>query len=223
MLTRDATVIHVDTASHKLSFLVVKNAGELPLKDSLRASIELGLPIQGIVQYKDKNLDIKNKFFSWGNLTNTLVLPYFDTRKNFNEADYVKFFVKGGTTPRENIRVAESKSIQDNTDSVGDSVLSDLFKDDLVINKKTSVEVINASSVDGLGGRVADMLKRGGYNVVSVVSGSARRSQIIYRIPRGDEVETIIKTFQFSSKFKNETGIADITVILGSEVGWRLK
>jgi hypothetical protein len=95
----------------------------------------------------------------------------------------------------------------------------DLFSDWRIINEKISIEVINGSSIDGAASAVATMLRNAGFNVVFVSTKEEQaKSEIIVRTRKNYTVGRLIEILPFAVYQKQETAIADISIILGRDV-----
>lgn len=105
------------------------------------------------------------------------------------------------------------------------SFVSSFFIDSDMANQKTTIEVVNATSVFGLAGRLADFINNMGGDVVMVTTSDTPQdnSEILYS---GDENYTVRRLSQilgFKSIRSSNLDISDVKIIIGKDSLQNLK
>ncbi len=213
-------VIGLDDNNESLSsVLVTKKTGDITRENIMFQSVNFGIPIHAIISYpndKEPKAPTKN-FFSLGNIQDMIVDRSLRIR-NISFFDWMKLYVLGR-------KVESEKSITKSFGSIEDlnALLPDedgaLFRDSSLISRKTSLQVINGTNINGLATKVGEMYSRTGYNVVSVLTRPEMKESVIYYT--GDEYEKdasfIAQSFKFDLVKSQQYQIADITLIIGEE------
>lgn len=218
----NAYAVHVNTVEKQMSFLTIRDIPQLPYyKDNLTYSILLGIPIHGVI-YDNKKEAVSDidSFFSLSHVINLASNPRYK-KNGLNTVDLIKVYFASESTPRDNIRSGSVSKKDFNFDNFPkvDETLYTLFKEPDIINQKISVEIINDTDINGLGGRVARVLENWGYDVVSIISDQKQtKSQVIVRTKSPRVQRDIGKIFQLPVTIKNDQSIADITIILGDDI-----
>lgn len=216
-LSNDAHIVHIDLKNNKMAIFSINNYGKiLNNKKRIYDSVYLRIPIDGVVGFvnKDKQ-EINKKYFSIWNLFSLLSNVGF-RRDNVNELDFIKFFFYSRSIRDSDVEI---KRIELYHEPLVDEPYADYYKEFSILNDKTSIEVVNASGVNGLGAKVSYMLKNAGFNVVSVGStDNESPSKIIVRVKdENTSLKRINEIFKFKTEAKTESSIADITVVFGND------
>lgn len=100
-----------------------------------------------------------------------------------------------------------------------DMIASKLFTDELIINEKKSIEIINGTGIDGLGKRLERVISNTGGNVVSVSnSRNIVQSSVILYYQEISYTEKKIQQFlNYTPSPMQDKGIADIKIIIGTD------
>lgn len=216
ILAKDAYIVNTDRASGRFTVAIWKGKGkELSGKSKLENSIILQTPINGeLIQSPSEYYSgLIFSYFSVQNMIHVLFPNQNHQYKDMNIFDMIKIYFSAKSVSNSNITEEE---INNNTSPDN---LYNLFKDQTVINEKASVEIINAAGINGLGTKIATMLKNGGFNVVSVTSSDIMdKSKIIYRVSLSPTLRHLFQIFPFPSFYNSETSIADVSVILGRDI-----
>ena len=105
-----------------------------------------------------------------------------------------------------------------NQDQMKEKV-GDLFKDSIINNMDYTVEVDNATSIDGLGTEFAGILNRLGYNVIAVrTSTKSSNSFVAYSGKKDIYINSLIQFTGFEYRQEKVSQAADITVFLGDDL-----
>lgn len=211
VINKDASIVHLQNRPKTLSIVNLEGEGSRYRdKGRLELSLLLKVPIDGKIKLESGNQEnIDKGFFGFSKLLKLLS----SKREKINEYDLIKlsFLAK-------KIKKSESfiKNIKNYDDPQVEHILPEMFNENDIINDKTSIQIINATGIDGVGGRATEFLRNAGFNVVSVETGKEGSSKIIYRVGEGNVSFKRLKgIFGFSAEKKEETTIADITVIIG--------
>lgn len=223
LLNHDAYLVHLDRGENKAIIIKFPNKGELLINRSfLSSSILIGLPINGIIiatadresenLFKDGLVDFNEVIkiiFSGGNFT----------LQGMNQFDVIKIYLAMEKIPRNDLAV---ETIDDfGTDFRNNTyplLSSDIFRDQEIFNDKITIEIINSTGIDGLGVRVADILKTVGYNVISIKTGNDKKSKIISRTDDISQKKRLAEVLGLKSEKSTGQSIADVSVILGEDI-----
>lgn len=120
--------------------------------------------------------------------------------------------VKGGQTNEKLAVTKERETV--------DSEVKNLFINDTIFSENTSIQIINASKVPGLGSQLERSLKHLGCNIVAVSSSRKQEqlSKIRYFGKKSYTLEKLEKLLDFTLEETNEKMIADITIVIGNDM-----
>lgn len=219
--------IHVDRSNKSMSYIAVKNLDPHSIKrDPLAYSILLGVPIQALI-YDTHQSDLSpfdQNFFKFSHLMDIAGDPRFQ-KTGLNTDDLLKIYLTQKNTSPEN-KSTQSFSINDFHPSQyakTDASLFELFKESDIINKQVSIQIINATEVNGLGARVSRIFENWGYDVVSVISGSQTSSQIILHTQSDiEDAQNIQQILNFPVHQDSSPSIADISIVIADNTAHNL-
>mgnify|MGYP001572127579 FL=1 len=222
LIDDNAHLLHLDKLQRKAVVIKFPSQGKSFLnKTRLRNSIELGVPIDGMIVAKKK--------LSFGNLEQDLLgfrsmfkvyLNAYDFKlAGLNHYDLLRIYLVGESISRNDI-VAEvvrgSDALSKNEQL---SKIKDNFRDRKIFNEKITVEVVNATGIDGMGGMASSMLTTLGYNVLSLRTEEHKDSKIKSRIKNGSPaIARLEKLLDLKVEKGLEAAIADVVIILGSDI-----
>lgn len=215
VISKNAYLINIDTSRPRLNIIDIKNLKDFkPEESSVRNRMAIGIPYDGYIYEKTPSVyqNITKDFFSLKKILNIIMKPHNYISLHLNPADLLRIYLETQKIPRSEIT---SKSVGVLND-LSEDELRKLLSSDKIINEKTSIEIINASGVDGLGSKVSQMLKVLGCNVISVISQDTRpTTKLISRIEKNSTVSTLSDIFELPIQYKEESAISDVTIILG--------
>lgn len=210
-LTKDNKVKEVAAfvpANHTLSLLEVE--GTLP-KDSLGNTI-------GIIP--DAWIAVPSDALFKSDIADTLqgLLWQLNTTKtNVTVIDLGRLVLLSQSIPLTD-RTIEKLNPKANPGEI-DTIVNGLFKDALIESSALSVQIVNASGQQGLGGRLERVLDNMGMNVVSV--STARKpivkSNIAYYGSDTYPLQKLKRLLQFPVKQMQTETIADIVITIGED------
>jgi hypothetical protein len=170
-------IIRINKDQKKLLIVKFPRNDELQnAKRGLARSLIAGIPVDGVGVYKNAGSDVNlNKFMSGGIFLSDFLGSGGVKFTNVNKIDLIKIFL---TTKG----ISKNDREEESTDSLEEAkkVLTSKkgFSDQDIFNEKKSVQIINSTEVNGLGGELAAVLEDLGYNVVSIDSGNDSTSAI---------------------------------------------
>jgi len=222
-LDKDAYLVHLDTKDKKLGIFKFPGKRNLFLGSSnLYLSLLLGVPVDGLIIAKNPSefAGLEKNFFPIKKAVRIIISTDSFENKNINQFDLLKIYLYSVFVPGNDRVVQEIKDIKSNFKE--NNQLKDfgnLFQDNDIFNEKISAEVINSTGIDGVGARVSDILKSVGFKVISVETGDDKESIIIDQVrSRNVSVPRLKSAFNIETREINETGTADITVILAKDI-----
>ncbi len=218
LLDRDAYLVHVEGGDNKVSILKIKNAGAaLEKKSRLSQSLLLGIFIDGSIISKSQDgfSGVDKDFLKLGKFLSLATNPNFH-KNNLNDYDLLKIYMEANGASKIN---KESKTIEklDTDKYLGDTIDFFQFSDPEIFNSKISIQVLNGTEVNGFATRVGAILQTLGYNVVETGSTESSKSSITSSSITPN-IERVAKFLNAPIVESEDTGIADIKVVLGEDL-----
>ena len=134
--------------------------------------------------------------------------------------DLVRLAFYSSSVDRENI--VEERVLSKEKDKLS-SIAKDYFIDPRVFDDKVRIQIINSSSVSGLGRRLADYITNLGGNVVLVNSSQGEEEKtVLYYNEKNYTVEKLSKILNIPAKEKELSSISDVIIIIGNDGGEKL-
>lgn len=175
-------------------------------------SKNLKVPIDGIINSENK---VNEKNIS--SIILKTIFPLGNSYKNMTIVDLIRIFLFSRSVSENSIYIRE---LGPELNNVQRSTLITLsFTDPSVYQESQSIEIINSTTVPGLGARIAETISNIGGNVI-LVSGSPdleNKSKIKYY---GNITYTVRKLSNFLKlpiEESNKKGIADVIIIIGKD------
>lgn len=215
LIDQSAHIINIDLIKKKILIFDTDPKIIAYLTTRQAISLHLGIPIDSIIKAKNskKRLDLSSEIKSL-----SFALSFFTSSNSFNltninQIDIIKiFFVSNfavdniDRVPLTNI-LGLSIEAKENT-----------IKNESVLNKNRTLEIINASRFDGVAYQMSKMFNNIGYTTVATrTSTKKEKAKIIYRIDKDDTVDTIINLLEIPSSFDPKISIADISIVIDEE------
>jgi len=213
---QDSYLMRLDNQSGTLSVLRIDNT-KIDTENLTAASVKTGVPIHAAMILKDET-DSIDSVVKTGEMVRLLITNKISLIQ-LNQYDALKFANSAQKIDTENKTVKEIKNYVDNRSVISqiDSELYELFRDPEIINERTSIEVVNATSQNGLATAVAQMLENGGYTVVGIRSSEIQKSVIQTNIPDTLTVQTVKKIFSFPVAPSGRNAVSDIRIVIGDD------
>lgn len=229
IINSDAYVMQVKKSTHEQSILKVSRYGQAARSQSrLSNSIAFGIPIDGEI-FDEANVfsgDPQSLF----NFSNAMSV-FLGTRSlrfvNMNEVDFAKIYTNIGSIVQKNsslqIMPDFNEAYVKNKDKT-ENLVYQMFKSQDILNDITSIEIINATEVDGAGAKVSQMLKNAGYNVLAVSSSDKPdKSRIVVRVDNPLLEKRLKLLFNMPVEKVREQHISDVTVVLGRDLAQEIE
>lgn len=172
----------------------------------------LEVPIDGFIL--EDSLDLNQKINS---LFFTAVLNYNSLQTNMTIIDLLKllFFTKD---------IGETKTITKNiaidlNPADMDKIVGQLVSDELIEKDNQTIQIINGTSIGGLGNRLARLVTNMGGDVIIVATSDSpkKKSVISYIDKKTYTVERLSKVLKYEVAKSAEFVISDITIIIGED------
>ncbi len=226
IIDRDAHLIHLDRNLKKLSILTIPSGRRFFVnKSKIYDSLSLGIPLDGLVVAR-KSIDfssIPEKFLSMEDAASLIFQNYNYTFDSVNTADILKILFYSKFISHNDKTFETINSFKNNESFAQGTYISDLFRENAIYDEKFSIQIINATEIDGLGSRVAVMLKNIGYNVISVDTVGSKKSEIETLNNNAVSAKRLTNFFNIPVTRSSPSDIADITLVLGKEIGQKIE
>lgn len=212
-------VVGMDKNDNKLySVIVTKDLDVVRRRNILIQSVNFGIPIHAYIEFP-KGFKAKpptSEFFSLGNIQSVFANMSIK-KENISLFDWFNIYKTTKGISRDEANIKTYATINDLSELLPEEEET-FFRNSDIANRKTSLQIINATNINGLGNRVGDMLSRFGFNVVSVTTSNAENSYIYYS-DDGDYGDALLisQTFEFPVEKTDEYVIADVTLVIGED------
>lgn len=200
------------------SVVVTEDLDTIKRRNILIQSINFGIPIHAYIEFpKGFEAEAPTKsFFSLNNIK-TMIGRMDIKKENISLIDWVNIYRLSEEIKNDSVQVKTYAAIDD-LRKLFPSEEESFFRNSDISNRKTSLQVINSTSINGLGNRVGDMLSRFGFNVVSVTTASSSTSGVYYSDENAlQDANLVSESFGFPVSFTNEYSIADVTLVIGED------
>jgi hypothetical protein len=174
----------------------------------------LAIPVDGSIQLK-KEMSLPHDA---GGILTKLLSQLHSTERDITTIDMTHLFI---FTRSINTTDIEYKELKTNTDQKEiDTLTNGLFTDADVVDDNKTIEIINATTVPGLGSRLERMLKNMGANVVAVSSPQKveKQSKIYYLSNLSYTVDKIASQLGYRMQLTKDRGVADIKIVVGEDM-----
>jgi len=204
---KNLEIISFSPDIHSISIL--KLDGDIK---NLKLERFLEIHIDGYVEasFLDTNREVAS-------LMSNILFSYKDIKTNLNFVDIFRLFLASRTIPSNSVLTSH---ISSSFPSVKvDKIVAELFSDDEIERENQTVEIINTTSVTGLGGRLARLITNMGGKVVQVSTENnlQKNSYVLYNGRKTYTVEKLNKVLGFKTTQIEKQSIADIRVVLGED------
>lgn len=196
---RDKTLVHFDTIDRTISLTKIKE-NDSP-KSIIERSVASKILIDGIIETTSDTFTPLS-FMTWGDALKLIFSRSSVKIKNTNEFDILKMLVYSIVYEKKTVKFAQIRSLADKK----------------ISSEAKSIQIINASGMDGLGSLFSIALENTGYNVVEVTTGKEQKSKIRAQDDGSDSVQRLKSALRIPFEKTREQGIADITIVLGQDI-----
>lgn len=214
-------IININKITNTVSVVEVKNNTDSSM-DKNKLGLNFSIPINAMIVYKNESgfKDIKD-FFNFRTAYFMFLQTSGYTLVGMNKVDVLKVYLGGAFVSSDNYKVKLYGSVLGETNENLPGINNDiyeLFKDNNIINEEVSIQVVNSSGIDGMGSRVASMLRNIGFNVVSVITDDEKRmSKIISLYKDNYTIKSLAGFFKIPIEYTDEISVADINIIIGKD------
>lgn len=181
-------------------------------RDKLSLGRILGVPVDGSIVLNNKNiiyLDQAPKIINYA-----LFHPGLK-KLNLNHYDLIRLFIFSNFIPPGNyskvtISVSDSELSRD-------KIAQRFITDNKIIEEQKSIEIVNATTIQGLGKRLERVIKNSGGNVIAVSNAqeSTTSSKIIISGEDSYTKKRIEKLLGYPSIVINKPDVAEIKIVIG--------
>lgn len=149
-------------------------------------------------------------------LNHTLLNPQIK-KTNLNHYDLFKLYlfsklIKPGNYNKESIRLTDNEMSLD-------QISQKNLIDSRLLEEQKSIEIINGTSIEGLGRRLERVIKNSGGNVISVTNSreDVKTSKITMYDINSYTLSKLAKNLKYPTVITDQKGIADIIIIIGKD------
>lgn len=178
---------------------------------------ELKLPIDAFVKTQGNNTlnRIESKTVSSSLLD--IARNYHSITTELTMIDLLRLFLFSRTVSQHDIQSGELRLPVD--DLAADRLIASLFTDTAIAEEKLSIEVVNGTSISGLGNRLGRYIANMGGNVVAISTADSvqKESKIVYAGNKTYTVEKLGKLLRFPVIAGFKPGISDVVVVVGTD------
>lgn len=150
-------------------------------------------------------------------LTSDIFFGITQSKNNLNSLDALRSFIMAKTVSPKDIREKEiPKSL---TEAQRDEIFSSIFQDEKITQEGITIQIINTTREQGIGNRFSRVVSNIGGNVVLVYTGAENIKSGIYSSKTTYTSNRLSEVLNFPGIKGKMGGIADITVVIGSDYG----
>lgn len=177
----------------------------------LEAGRLLKIPIDGFIA--QDSLDLNQKIFP---LFVRSILNYNSLKTNLTIIDIARIAMLTRTIPEDSINV---KMVKDARGLELDRIVGRLVNDVFIEKDNQTIQIINATGLNGLGNRLARLITNMGGNVIIVATEDSlrKKSTISYIDKKTYTIERLQKVLGYEVIREPEDAISDITVVIGED------
>ena len=171
-----------------------------------------GIIIDGKIVLKN---DLQSKNISAALIKS--VFPFENSVKNLTIIDLTRLFLFSRTVAQNSIY--ERELFKQYNEAQQSTIVSLTFTDPQIYQENQSIEIVNATNVYGLGGRLATLINNLGGNVILVTSekNEIESSKISYSKEKTYTIKKIGEYLDFPFEKTDKKGIADVIIIIGKD------
>lgn len=210
-------IMNINLSKKKLTVLTLKDKSIQSFVTSLpQASYYMGLPIDAVISFaSSRPLNPEKDLLTLAGTLSFFTQPKDHTLLGVNSFDIAKLYFHSKYSISDMQIESYPAVLGAAIDQTQQVKLYNFLSDQEIINNPTTIEVVNASGIDGVGARIAEMLRVVGYNVVAIRSSfSDQKSSIIIRGGNDATLGKIQEILPIQTQFVDEEGIVDISIII---------
>ncbi|OGH17013.1 MAG: hypothetical protein A3C30_02055 [Candidatus Levybacteria bacterium RIFCSPHIGHO2_02_FULL_40_18] len=223
LVGRDVHIVGFNIPKKQIHVLEFSRARDLfSRKKTLSASLASGVPLDGmIISIQVANIiDSKNDIPTFAQTLSFLLEDEKYVFYGVNKFDLIKLYIVSELTSWEDksFDIIQNLTQDFSEDQVLASKIGEKFRDSEIFNEKTSIEIVNSTEIDGLGGRLGFILSNIGANVISIKDGEESETKIEAKKYDIKILRRIERLVELKAQKEDNTGIADVTINLGKDL-----
>lgn len=199
------------------SISVLKLSGDAVDKSTVKT---LSIPIDANVFLIDTKNDSKNVVKSQ---LQSVLFSYNKIKTDLTIIDLIRLWLFAASTAPHDITTKEISLTKDNIEAqklIMDTTLTpQFFTDYSLASEQVSIQIINATGINGLGNRLAKLISNMGGNVISVITSDSlsNRSSISSYKKNTYTVQKLSSFLKLPTKEEQNTGLFDIVILVGKD------
>lgn len=211
--SRNPFIASYEASAKKITYLELKNYRD---GDRIKESLALGFPLDGYVKTP---VDVSSQNFSKYSAMLSFFFRQFQSKfDNTTILDVSKLISSSMSVSKKDVEAKTVIISQDGAEGITSDEIYSAFKDSDVINEGLSIEVINATSAEGLAGRVGQIIKNTGGNVISVNSQEGQKTSRLLSTRSSKTLTRISHLLGIVPAIvKDLNSQADIRIVLGED------
>jgi len=141
---------------------------------------------------------------------------YNDLKTNLTIVDLLRIIMFAKSTPESSISIIV---VTDKNEEILNQNISYLMNDISIVKDDQTIQIINATTVSGLGNKLARLITNIGGNVIIVATETSRkkRSKILYFDKKTYTVERLQRILGYETTEHTGNRMADIVIIIGED------
>lgn len=204
---KDLDIVSYDPLENMLSHLAIHGT-----EDVERAKMEVGV-------FTDTTILLEGDFSLDKSISSYMIDSLFhkNARSSLSGYDLIRLAIATSGISKEEL---VSENITFPVDRVLiDKTTKELFYDTTLSQENMTIEIVNGTGVEGLGGRLERALTIMGGNVISVTNAEKRQqeSSIVYYGEENYTVKRLVKLLGMSAKNQEGRGLSDIIIVIGQD------
>lgn len=214
----DVVSFSPNTKTASILKVQVKNK-EKEMVKKLNISRLLQIPIDGVVD----STNVKQIVSFNENIDSSLGMILLNSRNlktNLTFIDFFRLWILSKNIPSHEVKIKEitvSLPLNKEEEILIDKICSQIFIDNIMVEEKVSIQIINGTGVLGLGNRLAKFITNMGGNVVLVSTADEiiDNSEIDYFDEKTYSYKKLKQVLNFKENKMEKEGIADLIIIIG--------
>lgn len=208
-------IVSYNKMLNKISYINLEDFKE---GNKIKQSLSYSFPLDGELETTaEVNPENFSSFFS---LTSFLLSQFNSKFTGLTILDVSNLIISSRSVPRNAIFSKSVKTAKDGTlEGMPTDEIYDVFKDLDIIDEALSVEVINATDVEGLAGNVSQVLKNAGCNVITVTSSDPKNKSQLIAAGKSKTIERLSHILGIQYEIvKSLHSSADIRIVIGEDL-----
>ena len=212
-------LIHLDREFNTMTIVKLSGGrGEFQGKSRLAHSMKVGLLVDGSIVSNSENEFENSNNLSYAQAFKLIFAGQDYRFDHMNWVDVLKVSFYSQRIDKDNIKSIKIDDFRTDPDTLSSDFTANRFIDADIYSEKQSVQIINATGLDGLASQASKALKNMGYNVVSLTNGKEKKSVIEASNIDSSSVKRLQKILVLPIVKSDRPMVSDITVVFGEEL-----